>query len=186
MPRPDQEARRPARLHHQAFVCRDLAETRRFYEDVLGFPLVATWCEEEDVMGEHLIYCHTFFELADGSSVAFFQFADPAHHASYAPSGPASPFIHLALKVDEETQLELQRRLEAAGFGAFLLHHGYCRSLYVTDPNGLNLEFTLDHPEADAIQRTRAATARADLERWLAGDRSPNTAWRDAAREEKA
>jgi len=173
---------RPTRLHHNAFVSRDLAETRRFYEDVLGFPLVATWCEEEDVMGEHMVYCHTFFELADGSALAFFQFAEP-HHATFAPPGPASPFVHLAMKVDAETQRDLQRRLEEAGFGAYVMNHGYCRSLYVTDPNGLHLEFTLDHPEADAIQRIRGKTARADLERWLAGDRTPNNAWRDEARD---
>jgi glyoxylase I family protein len=32
----------PARLHHHAFVTTDQEATRRFYEDVVGLPLVAT------------------------------------------------------------------------------------------------------------------------------------------------
>jgi glyoxylase I family protein len=30
--------RLPSRLHHTAYVTRDLEATRRFYEDLLGFP----------------------------------------------------------------------------------------------------------------------------------------------------
>ena len=36
----------PSRLHHNAFVVRDHEINRRFFEDVLGIPLVATWCEK--------------------------------------------------------------------------------------------------------------------------------------------
>ena len=32
----------PIRLHHHAFVVKDQKATRRFYEDVVGLPLVAT------------------------------------------------------------------------------------------------------------------------------------------------
>ena len=37
-------------------------------------------------------------------------------------------------------------------------NHGYCQSLYITDPNGLLLEFTVDHPDVDA-STTSAGTA---------------------------
>jgi hypothetical protein len=50
--------------------------------------------------------------------------------------------------------------------------------VYVTDPNGLILEFTLDHPEADKINRTRLANAHADLKRWMAGDHTSNNTYR--------
>ena len=36
----------PSRLHHHAFVVRDHETNRRFFEDLLGIPLVATWCEK--------------------------------------------------------------------------------------------------------------------------------------------
>lgn len=69
------------RLHHHAYVVDDQEMTRVFYEDVLGFPLVATWCEVETVRGKERTYCHTFFELQDGSALAFFQFLDPDDQA---------------------------------------------------------------------------------------------------------
>ena len=36
----------PSRLHHNAFVVKDHEVNRRFFEDLLGIPLVATWCEK--------------------------------------------------------------------------------------------------------------------------------------------
>ena len=71
-----------------------------------------------------------------------------------------------------------QRRLETAAFETIVIDHGYCVSLYVTDPNGLNLEFTVDHPAVEGIAAKRSASAHEDLRRWLAGDRSTNNEWR--------
>ena len=42
----------PMRLHHAACVCRDLAQTRNFYEEILGWPMVAAWRECDKVFGE--------------------------------------------------------------------------------------------------------------------------------------
>ena len=73
----------PERLHHHAYVVKDQEANRRFLEDVLGIPLVATWCEKgwRAEIGHEVAYCHTFFGLADGSALAFFQFADPEVYA---------------------------------------------------------------------------------------------------------
>lgn len=174
----------PLRLHHAAYVCRDLEQTRKFYEDIMGWPLVAAWRECDKVFGEdELYYCHLFFQLADGGALAFFQFADKRQHEKFAHYGPHSPFVHLALKLpDAAGQTELKRRLDEAGYETLVLNHGYCVSLYVTDPNGLNLEFTVDHPEAEKIKAKRAASAHEDLRRWLAGDRSTNNEWREEAK----
>jgi glyoxylase I family protein len=161
------------RMHHHAFVVADQEATRRFYEDVLGFPLVATWCEVEDVRGKVREYCHTFFALADGSAMAFFQFVDPADHAELASSVPTS-LNHVALEVTSEGQAEAARRLDAAGVRYRVIDHGYCRSLYVADPDGLAVELTVDAPDVERINALRRADAHAELRRWLAGDRSPN------------
>src|SRR6266404_6430162 len=69
----------PLRLHHHAYVVKDHEANRRFLEDLLGIPLVATWCEKNfrSDLGREVEFCHTFFGLADGSALAFFQFADP-------------------------------------------------------------------------------------------------------------
>ena len=44
----------PMRLHHNAYVTRDMEATRHFYEDLIGMPLVATWCEADDLFGKHV------------------------------------------------------------------------------------------------------------------------------------
>ena len=94
----------PIRLHHTAFVTRDQEMTRRFYEEVIGMPLIATWCESDELFGKVRTYCHTFYGLADGGALAFFQFADPRDQEEFGPKMPASPFHHIALAVDAETQ----------------------------------------------------------------------------------
>ena len=169
------------RLHHTAYVTKDLEATRAFYEDVLGFPLMATYCEKDELFGKERTYCHCFFELADGSALAFFQFADPEDQAEFGPEIPESPFIHIALQVDEKGQAELERRIAAAGFvepDTYILEHGYCRSVYVKDPNNMILEFTYDAPEAEPLDAQRRAEARSELSRWLAGNHSNNNPFR--------
>jgi catechol 2,3-dioxygenase-like lactoylglutathione lyase family enzyme len=169
---------RPARLHHHAFVVRDQEVTRRFYEDVVGLPLVATWCEEEDFGQGPMAYCHTFYELEDGSCLAFFQFADPAFTAEQAGMASTSLFDHVALHVSEEVQAAVRGRAEQAGMPAGLVDHGYCRSLYLRDPDGLIVELTVDDPRALRESPARRERARAELARWLAGDRTVNNALR--------
>ncbi len=169
------------RLHHTAYVTKDLEATRAFYEDVLGFPLMATYCEKDELFGKERTYCHCFFELADGSALAFFQFADPADQAEFGPEMPESPFIHIALQVEKDGQAELEQRIAAAGITepqTYTLEHGYCRSVYVKDPNNMTLEFTYDAPEAAPLDEQRRAEARSELSRWLAGDHSNNNPFR--------
>ncbi len=171
----------PSRLHHTAYVSRDLEATRKFYEDVIGLPLLATWCEKDLLFGAERTYCHVFFGLADGGALAFFQFADPKDQEQFGPKMPFSPFHHIALHVDKQTQDGIESRLKAGGFTEpqfFVLEHGYCRSVYVTDPNGMIVEFTLDHPEVEQINRNALAKAHSELERWLAGDHTSNNTYR--------
>jgi glyoxylase I family protein len=174
-------AKLPSRLHHTAYVAKDLEATRQFYEDVIGLPLVATWCEVDELFGSERVYCHLFFGLADGSALAFFQFAKPEDQALFGPELPNSPFRHIALNVDQETQAAIERRLESSGYKepqTYVLEHGYCRSVYVTDPNGMILEFTVDSPEAEKLAAERRRKARSELRRWLAGDHRSNNTFR--------
>ncbi|WP_327365827.1 VOC family protein [Streptomyces sp. NBC_01217] len=171
----------PARLHHNAFVTEDQEATRAFYEELIGLPLVATWAEVDELFGKERTYCHTFYGLGDGSALAFFQFADPDDQALFGPKMPKSPFSHIALKVSSEVQQHIADRLTAVEWDpeeTYVLEHGYCRSLYTRDPNGLLLEFTVDAENVDAINDARLRSARDDLKRWLAGDYSSNNDFR--------
>ena len=169
----------PVRMHHHAFVTRDQDATRRFYEDVVGLPLVATWTEVENLMGgEEQEFCHTFYGLGDGSALAFFQFANDEFAQEYAAPPPPSLFRHIALLVSSECQRGIRERAEAAGFETMTGDHGFCVSLYVTDPNGLLLEFTVDHADVEKIEAIRKDNAHRDLSRWLSGDHESNNEWR--------
>jgi catechol 2,3-dioxygenase-like lactoylglutathione lyase family enzyme len=175
------EAKLPSRLHHTAYVTKDMKATRKFYEDVIGLPLIATWCESDELFGAVRTYIHCFFGLADGGALAFFQFAKPEDQKQFGPEIASSPFNHIALKVDDETQAAIERRLKEAGYKepqTYVLEHGYCRSVYVTDPNGMIVEFCKDVPEVDKISKIRRADAHTELDRWLKGDHTSNNMYR--------
>src|SRR5919199_5629130 len=97
----------PLRLHHYAFVVKDQEVNRHFFEDILGIPLVATWCERNfypDV-GREVEFCHTFYEIGDGGALAFFQFADEEAWRNRA-SGTLHELRgaqHIAFKVTQTT-----------------------------------------------------------------------------------
>lgn len=173
-----QVASLPARLHHHAYVVRDQRATRRFYEGIIGLPLVACWTESDELFGAERVYCHTFYGLADGSGLAFFQFEKNSDHEQFGPQFRPTPFIHVALKVDAAVQAAIRQRLENAGWGHFVVDHGYCNSLYATDPDGLILELAVDRPDAAEIAAERRRLAGDDLERWLGGDHSSNNRYR--------
>src|ERR1700674_1147086 len=54
------------RMHHHAYACWDSEETRHFYEDLLGMPLIAAIVIEDPLRNDGSRYCHTVFEIADG------------------------------------------------------------------------------------------------------------------------
>ena len=174
----------PTRLHHDAYVTRDQEATRHFYEDILGIPLIATWREIDELFGKERAYCHTFFGLGEngsGGALAFFQFEEQDAD-EFEPVEQTSPFIHVALNVDAETQEGIKERLAAAGYvdpDVWSIDHGYCVSMYVRDPvNGVRLEFTVDKPEVEQINAQRLGDAHAELKRWLGGDHSSNNTYR--------
>ena len=66
-------AERPASIgrgvHHLAVICADPERTIRFYQDLLGFPLVELF-ENRDYEGS----THFFFDIGNGNLLAFFDF----------------------------------------------------------------------------------------------------------------
>jgi len=171
----------PSRLHHTAYVSSNLEATRKFYEDLIGLPLLATWCESDMLFGAERTYAHCFFGLADGSALAFFQFVRPEDQKLFGPRMPDSPFHHVALNVNQEVQAGIEKRLREGGYTEpriYILEHGYCRSLYVSDPDGMICEFTVDHPDVEKINVLKKSSAHADLKRWLAGEHKSNNMFR--------
>ena len=155
-------------LHHFAWRCRNAEETRRFYEDLLGLPLVhVIRADHVPSTGEYCPYVHIFFRLGDGSHIAFFDLGDGTA-AAPSPNTPAW-VNHIALRVDSLDALHAAReRLLAAGVEVLgPTDHHIIQSIYFFDPNGLRLELTVPTvPEAE-MQRL-ATLAHADLAAWSA------------------
>lgn len=168
----------PQRLHHHAYVVKDQEKNRQFFEDVLGIPLTATWCEKHfnPWVGREVAFSHTFYSLADGGALAFFSFADDEVYLKTQAAKPAEirSFDHIAFKVDDAGYDELVARIKAAGVPVRETDHGFCRSMYVESPDGLITEFTADAPDADRIDAIRRADAHSELTRWMAGDHRVN------------
>ncbi|HEY3917639.1 MAG TPA: VOC family protein [Stellaceae bacterium] len=175
--RPRTLAELPQRLHHHAFVVKDQEINRHFFEDMLGMPLVATWCERSfhPDFGREVDYCHTFFALADGGALAFFQFAEnEIYEKAKAILPPGGGWWHVALKASQKSFDELLGRVKAHGIAHRVTDHGYCVSLYLISPDGLKVEFTVDAADVEAINARRRADAHSELKRWLAGDHHVN------------
>src|ERR1700738_3727838 len=175
----------PSRLHHNAFVVKDHEINRRFFEDLLGIPLVATWCEKNfsAEMQREVEFCHTFFAMADGGALAFFQSADPELYEMTQAKQPAKigRYDHIAFKAEPETYEELKQRLAAAREEVRETNHGYCKSIYVCSPDGLIVEFTQDPEDVAEIDAIRRADAHSELARWLAGAPATHTERRGRA-----
>jgi glyoxylase I family protein len=176
------------RFHHHAFRTSDMENTRMFWEDLVGCPLIGTFVETVDpVTEEPSNYIHTFFELGDGTALAFFQFQEDKYPPS-AIHGPVDPFDHhIALEVDsKEAVFAFKERFDAAGVASMLIDHGYCYSVYVHDPNGMQLELTTKVPKTVEIMEQHAATAHEDLKKWLEGVTVANNAYRKMRAESAA
>ena len=126
-------------LHHNAYRCRDSEETRAFYEDFLGLPLAHALRIGETKTGRSTQVLHTFFQMADGSSLAFFEV--PENPFDFKPQHDFD--LHIALHVDTPTMDAMVAKARAAG--AELrgpVDHGFIRSIYLRDPNGYVVELT--------------------------------------------
>jgi glyoxylase I family protein len=119
-------------VHHAAFICKDVEETIRFYQDFLGFPLVEL-VENRDYTGSS----HFFFDIGNRNLLGFFDF--PGH--DHPPFGETIGALqHLAISVSGEQFAAAKQKLDDAGIDYLGPDRGADDSLYFRDPNGLGLE----------------------------------------------
>ncbi|MFC7340206.1 VOC family protein [Saccharopolyspora griseoalba] len=120
-------------FHHVALICKDVEETIRFYQEVLGFPLVEL-VENRDYAGSS----HFFFDVGNRNLLGFFDF--PGHpHPDFAETIGAVQ--HIALSTTPENFEAARERLDANGIEYLGPDRGVDNSLYIRDPNGVGLEF---------------------------------------------
>jgi glyoxylase I family protein len=153
-------------IHHHAYACWDSEETRHFYEDILGMPLVATVVIEDSLSNDGSTCCHTFFEIADGNTLAFFEHTSFDHPKYF--NARSGCHRHIALEVEgDATVQQFKRKLDAAGVANTLMNLGAYLSLRFNDPNGLILEFMASVRRSLEYQRASRASAHSELRQWL-------------------
>lgn len=152
-------------LHHNAYRCRDAEETRAFYEDFLGLPLVCSLRREVTESGEETSLIHIFFEMRDGSNLAFFDVPEkPFEFKAQDPSD-----LHIALEVDAATLKAMYDKGAAEGHPAYgPAQLEYLESIYFRDPNGYVIELTTRTEGYDDGMDPEKNEARAILDRWQA------------------
>ena len=159
----------------------DQEKTRQFYEDVIGLPLLATWCESDDLFGKERTYCTP--SSASATAGRSRSSSLPIRRTRRNSGRRCRPHRFITSRSrwtrrPRRPSRSASPRPASSRPDTYVLEHGYCRSVYVTDPNGLILEFTLDHPKAEEIARDRRADAHQSLKRWLAGDHTSNNTYR--------
>jgi len=157
-------------LHHNAYRCRDSEETRKFYSDFLGLPLVQAFQIYETKSGRATKTLHSFYQMDDGSCLAFFE-------------APDMPFqfknqhdfdLHIALEVSQQDLHTMFAKGKSAGMETRgISDHGFIDSIYFRDPNGYVVELTAKREGHDAYMQAARASAQQVLAQWQAEKAAP-------------
>ncbi|MDB5713946.1 MAG: hypothetical protein JWO15_1343 [Sphingomonadales bacterium] len=139
------------KLHHVAYRCRDAGRTADFYTKALGLKFTMAMSEARvPTTGEPCPYMHIFFQMADGSHIAFFDLPEQSP-MELDPNTP--PWVqHIALEMDNAEELD-QAVVRLKEYGVDVIgpidHHIF-QSVYFHDPDGHRLELTYrtETPEA--------------------------------------
>jgi catechol 2,3-dioxygenase len=119
-------------LGHVVIKVRNRERAERFYNELLGIPIVARMTEPP----------MTFFSLGNHHDFAITAVGDDAPNAPEQAPG----LLHVAFKVGNSLDelREARARLEAAGLDAIAFDHVVTQSLYVADPDGNMVELYVD------------------------------------------
>ena len=132
-------------VHHLALICSDVEQTIRFYQDMLGFPLVDV-IENRDYPGS----THFFLDIGHDNLLAFFDFPGLGLGEAVEAHGSVQ---HVAISVGQEHLEAVRRRLDEAGVDYLGPDRGLTDSIYVKDPDGIQIELL-----AQPLRRMEGAT----------------------------
>ena len=119
-------------LHHLALICSDVDATIAFHQELLGFPLVEVM-ENRDYQGS----THFFLDIGNGNLLAFFDFPGLGLQPGVESLGSVQ---HVAISVTQEHFDAARGRLDAAGVTYHGPGPGMETSIYVKDPDGIQIE----------------------------------------------
>ncbi|MBD2858086.1 VOC family protein [Spongiibacter sp. KMU-158] len=160
-------------IHHAAYRCRDAEQTRWFYEDILGLKLAAAFEENHDFgEGFKRHFLHIFFEMGDGNYIAFFD--EPGVSKPEDFKRKDSFDMHLAFEVENlEAVLAWQKHINDQGKTCLgPIDHGFVKSVYMYDPNGIQIEITCRAENSDQVMAEMGVGARGALAKWTESSRA--------------
>ena len=123
-------------IHHAALICSDVEQTIRFYQDLLGFPLVEL-VENRDYQGSS----HFFFDLGNQTLLGFFDFPGLGLEPGVESIGSVQ---HIAISAPRDRWEAAQKRLDEAGIPYAGPDLGIPESMYFKDPDGIQIELLSD------------------------------------------
>jgi catechol 2,3-dioxygenase-like lactoylglutathione lyase family enzyme len=136
-------------VHHITLVGSNREETIKFYQGVLGMPLVFEQ-PNLDVPEEN----HLYFDAGDGRLLTFFVRPTRQNDPTKNPEGIGN-LHHLAFTVSRATYDVIARRLDDLGIeNTGPIDRGFMNSIYFRDPNGQLLElacFKFEPPQGYTI-----------------------------------
>jgi catechol 2,3-dioxygenase-like lactoylglutathione lyase family enzyme len=149
-------------LDHLAFPSFDVGATQRFYQELLGLPLVFAYSGVSEEWGGKR-YIMFAYALAAGRQLVFFGL-DGAKRPP--DDGLPRDIRHVALTAPSTRELDRwKRRLASREVDFWEEDHGDQWSIYFSDPNGVLLEIT--YP-ASARALPRQPGAKRVILEWLA------------------
>jgi catechol 2,3-dioxygenase-like lactoylglutathione lyase family enzyme len=149
-------------LHHSAYRCSNSERTRQFYEDFLGLPLITAFEINTTKTGRRTDVLHTFYRMADGSCLAFFEAPDLPFEFKVQHDFD----LHIALEVSTEHLRFMLDKARNAGMEVRgISDHGFIHSIYLRDPDGYVIELTARVGDLDQDD-TAAADAHRTLAAW--------------------
>jgi catechol 2,3-dioxygenase-like lactoylglutathione lyase family enzyme len=147
---------------HLAFPIFDVEKSLEFYERVLGLPLLSA-LSGDDWGGKPWLMM--MFGCADGRQLVLVALRGAKRELTELPREAR----HFAFCVDDASALsDYQRKLELWGVTFWEEDHGFQRSIYFEDPNGIVLEITTPASRNTELGRP-AADTRAIVERFIDG-----------------
>jgi catechol 2,3-dioxygenase-like lactoylglutathione lyase family enzyme len=141
-------------FHHLALATRDLKATHEFYTAAMGFELVKV---AVGPAGKRGFAKHLFYDTGNGELIAFWDLHDPDLTHDWSPAIATALGLpvwtnHVAFHAADRSEIDRRReRWLAHGVDVMEIDHGWCVSVYATDPNGILVEFctTTDPDFAD-------------------------------------
>jgi catechol 2,3-dioxygenase-like lactoylglutathione lyase family enzyme len=174
-------------FHHVALATRDTAATHRFYTEVMGFELVKTVAAPTPTGGwsKHFFYDTSGANggSSDNGMMAFWEIHDDSIGNDFPVDINRSAGLpwwvnHIAFDAPSLADLERHRdRWRSHGHKVLEVDHGFCISIYISDPSGNMVEFCHTVRDFTPAERARAVELVTNAQPDLDHDEYSSTVW---------